>query len=86
MRLARRTDVKPPPRMGSIGNNRAMAKIGRLPRGVGPVGIALTAFDLWTRLSPAQRRQLMRITRQHGPAVARAAAKAARDRRAKPKP
>ena len=49
----------------------AMAKIGRLPRGVGPVGIALTAFDLWTRLSPAQRRQLMRLTRKHGPTVAR---------------
>jgi len=63
-----------------------MAKLGRLPRGVGPVGIALTAFDLWTRLSPAQRRQLVRVTRQHGPTVARAAAKAARARRTRPKP
>jgi hypothetical protein len=63
----------------------AMAKIGRLPRGVGPVGIALTAFDLWTRLSPAQRRQLMQLTRKHGPTVARAVAKSASARRARPK-
>jgi hypothetical protein len=41
-----------------------------LGRRLGPVGIALTAWDLWRRLPPKQRRQIMNIARKHGPKVA----------------
>jgi hypothetical protein len=41
-------------------------------RPTSPLGIALTAFHLWRRLPPAQRRQMMRAARQHGPKVAAA--------------
>jgi len=37
-----------------------------------PVGLALTAFHLWRRLPPAQRRQVMNMARVHGPKVAAA--------------
>ncbi len=39
-------------------------------RRVGPLGIALTAYDIWRRLPPKQRQQLMQIAREHGPRVA----------------
>jgi hypothetical protein len=41
-----------------------------LGRRLGPVGIALTAWDLWRRLPPRQRRQILNIARKHGPKVA----------------
>ena len=44
-------------------------------RRVGPVGIALTAFDLWRRLPEAQRRQLLEHGRRHGSRLAVEAAK-----------
>jgi len=34
-----------------------------------PIAIALTAMDLWRRLTPAQRRQIMATVRRHGPTV-----------------
>jgi hypothetical protein len=55
----------------------------RFPRGAGPVGLALTAFDLWMRLPPKQRKQVMILTRKHGPRVAKAVVLRARP---KPKP
>ena len=43
----------------------------RLPsRRLGPLGLALTAWDLWRRLPPKQRRQLINVARKHGPKVA----------------
>jgi hypothetical protein len=39
-------------------------------RRVGPVGLALTAWDIWRRLPPRQRRQIINIARKHGPKVA----------------
>jgi hypothetical protein len=36
----------------------------------GPVAIALTAWDIWRRLPPQQRRQVMNMARRHGPRVA----------------
>ena len=39
-------------------------------RGPGAIGIALTAWDVWRRLPPAQRRVLLRQARKHGPKVA----------------
>jgi acyl-CoA reductase-like NAD-dependent aldehyde dehydrogenase len=41
-------------------------------RPTSPIGLALTAFHLWRRLPPAQRQQVMRAARQHGPKVAAA--------------
>jgi hypothetical protein len=61
--------------------NAAVAVLRRLSRRAGPVGLVLTAYDLWSRLTPAQRRRLLEVTRKHGPRVARAAARRARVRR-----
>lgn len=41
-----------------------------LGRRLGPIGIALTAWDLWRRLPPRQRRQVINVARKHGPKVA----------------
>jgi hypothetical protein len=35
----------------------------------GPIGMAMAAVDLWRRLTPAQRRQVMGMVRRHGPTV-----------------
>jgi hypothetical protein len=42
----------------------------RLTRRLGPVGIALTAWDIWRRLPPRQRKQILNAARKHGPTVA----------------
>jgi hypothetical protein len=42
-----------------------------LSRRAGPVGLALTAFDIWRRIPKRQRRQIIAATRKHGPRVAR---------------
>jgi hypothetical protein len=34
-----------------------------------PIGIALTAWELWHRLPPQQRRQVLYATRKYGPRV-----------------
>lgn len=44
-----------------------------LSRRAGPVGIVLTAYDLWRRLPPKQRKQLVAQARKHGPRIATAA-------------
>jgi hypothetical protein len=36
-------------------------------RPTSPLGIAFTAFELWRRLPQAQRRQMLRAARTHGP-------------------
>jgi len=57
-----------------------------LTRRYGPVGLALTAWDIWRRLPPRQRKQIVKIARTHGPKVAarvmqaRSRARAARRR------
>lgn len=42
----------------------------RLTRRFGPVGLALTAWDVWRRLPPKQRKQVLNLARKHGPKVA----------------
>jgi hypothetical protein len=54
---------------------RAMPK---LTRRAGALGMALTVYDLWRKLPPAQRRQLMGLARRHGPTVASRIAQARR--------
>lgn len=39
----------------------------------GPTGLALTALEVWRRLPPAQRRQIMNATRKQAPRAAAAA-------------
>jgi hypothetical protein len=60
----------------------ATTRIPRVPRfrRLGPIGLALTAYDLWRRLPDAQRRQLVDATRKHGPRLASQALKRARRR------
>jgi hypothetical protein len=58
----------------------------RLTKRLGPVGVALTAWDIWRRLPPKQRRQILDIARTHGPKVASRVMKAtARARSRRPK-
>ena len=41
----------------------------------GPVGIALTLYDVWRRLPPKQRQQAFELARKHGPAVVKQVSK-----------
>ena len=46
-----------------------------LSRRAGPVGIALTAYDIWRRIPKRQRRQIVSVARKHGPRAAAAVAR-----------
>jgi hypothetical protein len=46
-----------------------------LTRRMGPVGLALTAYDIWRRIPKRQRRQIIDVARKHGPRAAAAVAK-----------
>lgn len=46
-----------------------------------PWALTVAAWDIWRRLPPAQRRQLMKLARKHGPQLAARAAKVASRRR-----
>ena len=64
-----------------------MARTPRLTGRAGPLGLALTAYEVWRRLPPKQRQQMLKAMRKHGPKVATAvAARAARAAKPKPKP
>jgi hypothetical protein len=47
-----------------------------------PLAIALTAWDIWRRLPPRQRKQVLNIARRHGPRVAARVLRAAQSARA----
>jgi hypothetical protein len=51
--------------------------VPKLSRGAGPVGLALTAVDVWRRLSPRQKRLIMGQAKKHGPLVAKQALRSA---------
>ncbi|MFL5950348.1 MAG: hypothetical protein ACJ74M_01985 [Gaiellaceae bacterium] len=57
----------------------------RLTRRLGPLGLALTAWDIWRHLPARQRKQILNVARKHGPKVAtsvlRASARARASRR-----
>jgi hypothetical protein len=53
----------------------------KLSRRVGPLGAALTLYDIWRRLPPRQRRWVARQARKHGPRLARQAFVATKNRR-----
>ena len=54
-----------------------VAMIPKLARRTGSLGLALTAWDMWRRIPPAQRRALIAGARAHGPRLAKTAATAA---------
>jgi hypothetical protein len=70
-----------------------MSRLTRLlTRRAGPVGVALTAWDLWRRIPPRQRKMLLRQARKHGPTIVKQArkhgptiAKQLADRRKRPR-
>jgi hypothetical protein len=49
-----------------------VARPGRLRPG--PIGLALTLYDVWRRLPPKQRKLVLQMARTHGPKVAAKAA------------
>ena len=53
----------------------------KLTRKIGPLGAALTLYDIWRRLPPRQRRWVARQARKHGPRLARQAFTATKNRR-----
>jgi hypothetical protein len=55
----------------------------RIVRRLGPAGLAVSAWKLWRRLPPKQRKRLLKQMRKHGPKVAAKAVKYAAKRRAK---
>jgi hypothetical protein len=55
-------------------------------RRMGPVGLALTAYDIWRRIPPRHRKRLLAEARKHGPRLARAAAKNSRRRARRRRP
>ena len=57
-----------------------MATVPRI-RPTNPIGVALTAFELWRRLPPKQRKRVLRLTRTHGPKLAAALLARSRGRR-----
>jgi hypothetical protein len=50
--------------------------VPRLKKRFGPIGIALTAWDIWRRLPPRQRQQVLQLARIYGPKVATRALRA----------
>jgi hypothetical protein len=58
-----------------------MARLRKLP--LRPVATAAMLFDLWQRLSPKQRKQLLSMARRHGPKVAAKASELGRTVRAR---
>jgi hypothetical protein len=52
--------------------------VPKVGRSAGPIGLALTAYDVWRRLSPRQRRLVARQVRRYGPVIAAQAARSAR--------
>jgi len=52
--------------------------VPKLPRKAGPIGLALTAYDVWRRLSPRQRRLIASQARKYGPQITARALQSAR--------
>jgi hypothetical protein len=58
-----------------------MARIGRFRPG--PVGVAITLYDIWRRLPPKQRKLAIQLARKHGPRAASKLIQLQRSRRGK---
>jgi hypothetical protein len=53
----------------------------RPTRRFGAIGIALTAWDIWRRIPPRQRKLIIRQARKHGPTIAARIVQGSRSRR-----
>lgn len=53
----------------------------KLIRKAGPLTVALTAYDVWRRLPPRQRRWVFKQVRTHGPRLAKQVYDAQRTRK-----
>ena len=60
-----------------------MARMPRAARSLKPLGLALTAWDIWRRLPPRQRKQVLNMARKHGPKAAKKVMQYQRARRAR---
>src|SRR4051794_2064865 len=62
--------------------SRQNARMPRLraSRRFGPVGTALTLWEIWRRLPPRQRKWVAQQVRMHGPRIAKQAIQAQRNR------
>ena len=70
-------------RDGGVGTMDSMPlPLRLLSRRAGPLGLALTAYDVWRRLPANQRRQIIDVARKHGPRTAARVVNGARQRRA----
>ena len=56
-----------------------MARLRKLRPG--PIAVTVAIMDIWKRLTPAQRRQIMGMVRRHGPTVMAKATELRRKRR-----
>ena len=56
-----------------------MPRLGRIRPG--PIGIAITLFDVWRHLPPKQRKQVLSLALVHGPRAAAKLIEAQRKRR-----
>jgi hypothetical protein len=65
-------------------DERVPTPLRLLSRRAGPVGLALTAIDVWRRIPPAQRKQIIDATRKQAPRAAAAAFQYWRTRRRPP--
>jgi TRAP-type C4-dicarboxylate transport system substrate-binding protein len=52
--------------------------VPKVPRNAGPIGLALTAYDVWRRLSPRQRKLIAKQAKKYGPQIAARAMRSAR--------
>lgn len=50
-------------------------------RRLGPIGVVLTAWDIWRRIPKQHRRRITREARKHAPTVARTVARQVRQAR-----
>lgn len=55
--------------------------MARFIRGAGPIGIALTAWDIWRRIPPRHRKAIIKQARKHGPTLAARIVQGRRNRR-----
>jgi hypothetical protein len=65
---------------GAIWKDQGMARGIRKLRPT-PWALTIAAWDIWRRLPPQQRKELMRLARKHGPKLAARATTAARRRK-----
>jgi hypothetical protein len=65
------------------GRTTSIRRMPKLSRRAGTFGLALTLWDVWKRIPPKHRKQIMKQARKHGPKLAARAMQAQQARRNK---